>query len=244
MIGSSLLFRTVADWRGYGAKEADAAPVYLPKGTWVDYESLEWFDSKGGLTKNIPFFRRERVPTSEPKSTYYFMNPLFAREGAIIPRAFTDDKTMNVLGKRWGEKARNELRVRVFAGAEPSSFILYEDDGVSRSYLRGKVRETSISQQKEKGRVRVSIDASQGSYTAAPNSRANVVELVLRNERIKKTGVSINGKRVVECTPEQIQKFEQTETECWYQAPQSNLVRARTEILSVEEEKRLEFSFE
>lgn len=244
MMGPSLLFRVVADWRGYNQKEADSAPVYLPKGKWVDYESLEWFDSNGGITRPIAFFRKERVPASAPADTYYFLNPLFAREGAIIPKAYVDEKTMNALGKRWGEAPREELAVRVFSSPNASDFTLYEDDGVSRGYLRGKVRETVIHQRHLGNRAEVTINAAGGqSYVGAPGARKNVVELVVRNQRVTPDGVRVNSQAQRRCSADEKNDFDKAQHVCWYQAS-DQLVRVRTSDREVSETKTFQFVFE
>ena len=41
----------------------------------------------------------------------------------------------------------DELRVRVFAGTQPSQFTLYEDDGETIRYQRGELRKSVIAQQ-------------------------------------------------------------------------------------------------
>ena len=71
---------------------------------------------------------------------------------------YVDEKTRTVSGRRDVNPATlsneerqketilsSELRVKVFAGHDPTSFALYEDDGITLDYLKGKVRETKIS---------------------------------------------------------------------------------------------------
>jgi alpha-glucosidase len=232
----------VAEYHQPGKPEFQRVPVYLPKGTWFDYESLEKFDSNGGITKNIDLFRRERVPDSEPKSTYYFMNPLFAKEGAIIPKMYVDRNTMNALGKRWGEKDRkDELIARVFSGPTASQFILYEDDGVSRGYLKKQVRETVIWQKGEENKATVIVGGSKGSYFEAPSERTSTIELVVNNKTVK--GVTLDGNGLTRCSPQQIKSFESDSVVCWYQ-PKSRLVKVRTASLPVDKTKKIEFAFE
>jgi alpha-glucosidase len=192
MIGDSLLFGVVA---GFG--ETDRR-VYLPAGRWVDYHSLDWYDSSGAESHSIPTYRdRDGHPA-------LFTIPLFARAGAIIPLMHVDDHTRNLSGRRsieltaLTEEQRqreqilaSELSVRVFASPAPSSFTLYEDDGQTLEYLRGRVRQTRISQQSELEQARVMFHAAAGDFHDAPSSRAFAVELITDGKEC--VAVSLNG---------------------------------------------------
>lgn len=244
MMGSSLLFKVLAQWDGYNKPEIDSTKVYLPKGSWVDYESLEWFDfDRGGLTHDIPLFRRDRVPKSAPATTYYYLNPLFARAGAIIPKMYVDEKTMNALGKRWGEDARQELIVRVFSDEKASDTTIYEDDGVSRGYLKDEVQTTVVRQSAQNNAATVVIEGTQGFYTGAPHSRNYVVELVVRGKKPKaEGGVTVNNARIESCDARQTESFDSKQEICWYQA-RPNLIRARTRKMDMRETKTVTFNF-
>ena len=101
-------------------KGALSREVYLPAGDWYDW----WTHEKitGGRTVN----RFVDLATM----------PIYARAGAIIPfdpvRQYTSEKT--------GEPTT----LKIFTGAD-GHFILYEDDGISMNYLKGKNVLTSIS---------------------------------------------------------------------------------------------------
>ncbi|BAP57286.1 glycoside hydrolase family protein [Thioploca ingrica] len=96
-----------------------------------------------------------------------FRLPLYAREGAIIPLAFVDEKTMNALGNRQDGNLHNELVTKIFAFGEggainnrkdptpkaQNSFTLYEDDGETIAYQTGAVQTTDISQQRQGNNV-------------------------------------------------------------------------------------------
>ncbi len=259
MIGESLVFKVLAKWDGYNKPEVSETDVYLPKGTWIDYENpSQWIDNaKGNLVKDVPLFRRDRVPHTEPKTTYYYLNPLYARQGSIIPKSYVDDKTMNALGKRWGEDPRNEMMVRVFSGPNETLFTLYEDDGVSRGYLKNEVQQTVIHQKQDGNSAVVTIDPAQGNYTGAPASRKNVVELVVRNKKVKVTngnGVWVNNLPLSRCDfadldpnsdafKDKVAEFDKNQSVCWYQA--SNfLIRARTADTTLSQRTEVRFNFQ
>ncbi|WP_394829920.1 TIM-barrel domain-containing protein [Pendulispora albinea] len=210
LIGTSLLLGIVA---GAGETQRD---VYLPAGTWVDYYTNAWITSQGEWARNIPEYRSGR-----------FKLPLFARAGAIVPKMFVDEKTMNILGMRTDGTRRDELVVRVYPSAQGSSFTLYEDDGETTAYRTGKVRTTLLSQKQEDRRLTVTIAAAAGTYTGALASRANVVELVLPNA--EPTGVTLNG---VALTRYATKSAFDAAASGWFKAG-TNLVLAKSQSLSV-----------
>jgi alpha-glucosidase (family GH31 glycosyl hydrolase) len=138
LVGDGLLFGVVAT---FGQTDRR---VYLPRGRWVDYHSLHWHDSTGTEIAPVPLYRERH---GEPR---VFTIPLFARAGAIIPQMYVDEKTRTISGRRdvnpatLSVEARqrettlaNDLSVMVVAGTAPTSFTLYEDDGITLDYLKG-----------------------------------------------------------------------------------------------------------
>ncbi len=174
MIGSFLLAAPVAK---HG--EADRG-VYLPRGRWADFRTGEWISSNGEWTQGVPEYRAGM-----------FGVPLYAREGAIVPEMFVDEKTMNVLGKRSDGSRRDDLVVRVYPSAQQTSFTMSEDDGETTAYLSGQVRKTTIGQQLSGPHVRVSIGSAAGTYAGAPSSRQHVLEVVLPDGRA--SAVALGG---------------------------------------------------
>jgi alpha-glucosidase (family GH31 glycosyl hydrolase) len=260
MMGGSLLFKVLAAYED-GKPEVKNTAVYLPEGTWVDYENLEWIsmDSGGLAPHNIDLFRKDRVPYSEPASTYYYFNPLFAREGAIIPKMYVDNRTMNALGKRWGENPRQELITRIFSSPTETQFEVYEDDGVSRGYLNNEVQVTTIHQKLSPDSALITIDPVRGSYVGTPVSRKNTVELVVNERKVR----AQNGVVIIRDGAQQplgmcdfgnlpsgspqfqdaVKKFDHDQQTCWYQA-NGRLIRARTESIGMGESKQVQFIFE
>ncbi|GAB1817977.1 TIM-barrel domain-containing protein [Herbidospora sp. RD11066] len=173
LIGKDLLVGVVA---GEGERSRN---MYLPAGTWYDYATGEKLVSTGQWFNDRPLWVNGE-----------FRLPTFARAGAIIPKMFVDDKTMNVLGKRTDASTRNELITRVYASPTASSFTLYEDDGSTTAYKSGSVRTTLLSQSLSGSVATVTVAASSGTYTGAPSSRSNVVELVADTQA---SGVTLNG---------------------------------------------------
>lgn len=219
MIGRDLLIAVVAS-----AGERQRS-VYLPAGDWINYTTNQWFRSTGQWYTNQPVYVNG-----------VFQLPAYARAGAIIPKMFVDDKTMNVLGKRTDSTTRNELIARVYADTTASSFTLYEDDSATTAYQSGSVQTTAISQQRSGNTATVTIAAASGTYTGAPASRANVVELVVENTQA--SAVTLNGNTLTQYANKAA--FDSASSG-WYNAG-GNLIVAKSAGLSVTNAKTFSFT--
>jgi alpha-glucosidase (family GH31 glycosyl hydrolase) len=173
MIGAVLLAAASANL------SEDSRSVYLPAGDWIDYHTLSWYHSRGETIANFPV-----------NTNGFVQLPLFAKAGAILPKATVDDQTMNVLGKRTDGSTITDLRVRVFASRDATQFHLIEDDGLTEAYRNGAFADTLISQVEAPHSEIVTIAATQGTYEGAPVSRINQVEMVLDHQTVN--SVSLN----------------------------------------------------
>lgn len=233
MLGQSLLAAAVT-------KEGETKQdVYLPAGTWFDWYTNQKIVSGGEYLSQV----------SERSCDQLFRLPLYAREGAIIPLAFVDDKTMNALGKRQDDSQHNELIVKIFAAGEgettnnckdptppaQNSFTLYEDDGETIAYQTGAVRTTDISQQRRDNEVTVEIGQATGTYANAPDARNNVIKLVADRPT---TQVTLNDQKLTESTD--ATQFEQASTG-WFK-DKNNTVIVKTGVMSVNDAKKLVFT--
>jgi len=101
-------------------KGATKREVYLPKGEWYDW----WTNKKetGGQT-----ITRE-VDLS--------IMPIYVRAGAIVP--------VDPVRQYTGEALNEPTTLRIYTGAN-GQYTLYEDDGISQEYLKGKGTWTSIT---------------------------------------------------------------------------------------------------
>jgi alpha-glucosidase len=210
LIGKDLLVGTVA---GAGERKRD---VYLPAGTWFDYHTNAKLTSTGQWFTDIPTWVNGK-----------FQLPTYARAGAILPKMFVDDKTMNTLGKRTDATTRDELTARVYANGTASSFTLAEDDGASVGYQTGAKRTTSISQQLNGSTATVTVSPAVGTYAGAPPSRSNVVELV--GDSTQASAVTLNGSAL---TPLANKAAFDAAASGWYNAG-GNLVVAKSTPLAV-----------
>jgi alpha-glucosidase (family GH31 glycosyl hydrolase) len=142
--------------------------VYLPPGEWVEYFS--------GL-------RRSGNTTLRVASSLETF-PLFIRAGSIIPRqpdmAYTDQKPLD------------SLIVDIYAPGN-AGFTLYEDDGQSLDYERGKYARTPIVWEELGTTGKVTIGPSEGTFAGQPGRRSYCVRLT---GRTKPGSVAINGVKI------------------------------------------------
>ena len=135
--------------------------VYLPKGEWFDYHTLQWHSSKGAWLENVSLFANKR-----------YRLPLYAKAGAIIPLLAVGNASVDAFGRERGTQAKPTLlNLKIFPFRELSEFTLYEDDGETTAYTQEQVRTTKIRQQRTAKRQQVWIDAAQGDYHDAPEQR-------------------------------------------------------------------------
>ena len=218
MIGPSLLARASAR---YNETETD---VYLPSGSWVNYHTGEWIDSMGEWLQHVPLFVEDR-----------YTLPLYALAGAVIPEMHVDENTLNIMGLQRDGRLNQDLAVRVFAGEQPTQFVLYEDDGWSNAYLNGRVRTTCIQQTLEGDIARLTIFPGTGNFQGAPDHRDNRLVVLFRTQTV--TEVSLNNAPLTRY--DTLEAFNGAESG-WYQEKPS-MVNAKSGLLPVSEKKSFAF---
>ena len=137
-----------------------AAPVsvYLPEGTaWYDFWTNECLDGGHTLQRLAPID----------------VMPVYVRAGTILP---------------WGpdvqwstEKAWDDLEIRVYPGAD-ASFTLYEDDGLTYDYERGKF--TRIRMDWDDTARKLVIREREGKYDGMLRQRQFRVTLIGSSETL------------------------------------------------------------
>jgi alpha-D-xyloside xylohydrolase len=129
--------------------QARSRQVYLPAGAdWYDFNSGAYL--KGGQTINA--------------AAPYDRMPLFVRAGSILP---TGPEIMNT-----SEQPDGPIVLHVFTGAD-GKFSLYEDDGVSEAYARGKFARMPIRW--DQANRTLTIGAREGGYDGMAAKRAIAV---------------------------------------------------------------------
>ena len=131
---------------------ATAWPVYLPAGRWYDFWTGNRYEGPGGITVPAPLDRL----------------PLLVRAGAILP--------MGPVVQHTGERPLDEVTLLIYPEGT-SRFELYEDDGRSNTYLRGRHALTSFECAAEPGRVTVRVGEPVGDRSLVPAGRCYLLRL-------------------------------------------------------------------
>lgn len=147
MLGSSILVANVLE------KGAKTRKVYLPEGaTWFDWYTKQAY--QGGQIIEL--------------EVSLDSIPMFFRNGAIVPLC---ENLMNI-----HKDPTEKLNILVEA-SKKSSFVLYEDDGVTNNYKNGDYLKTTISTNNEDG-VKIVFD-KEGSYKT--KVKEIVVDVICQN---------------------------------------------------------------
>ncbi|HEX6016064.1 MAG TPA: TIM-barrel domain-containing protein [Geminicoccaceae bacterium] len=229
LIGRDLLVAVVAR---HGEHERD---VYLPAGRWANYHSDEWVTSTGQWVEDVPVYRAGILRL-----------PAFARAGAIIPQMHVDGATRDAFGRRQnGSPPRDELIVKVYADATPSSFTLHEDDGRTLGYTddgrpRDRYRTTEISQRRDGSdsatvTIGAAVDKGAEPVPGVVGARSNVVRLVV--DGAGAAAVRLNGRPLAE----QPSDAALAAAGSGWRNAGPNLIVARSEPMDVRDAKMFDF---
>lgn len=112
-------------------------------------------------------------------------NPWFVKAGAIIPMA--DESIRNL------QDPSNVLRIFIAPGRGLSSYVHYEDDGVSQAYVQ-ECATTLIRKQTDQHGIRVDIMAREGSYKGMDPERK--LSVIFGGVRKQPSGVFAGGRPV------------------------------------------------
>lgn len=122
MIGNGILAAPLTE-------KEDERAVYLPEGTWYDYNTNQKYI--GGQEYTV--------------KTGLNQLPIFIKEGTILPLATPVEHV--------GQDTKFEITCLVY-GNNPASATLFEDDGTSFNYEKGSYNIVTLSWQKNKGSVK------------------------------------------------------------------------------------------
>jgi len=148
-------------------KGATSRDVYLPKGDWYDW----WTNAK--TTGGQIVSREVDLATM----------PIYVRAGAIIPFDPVRQYTSQVVNE--------PTSLKVFRGAD-GQYTLYEDDGISQDYLKGRATWTRITWNDRGKQLTIEPGAPKGSTNLATQRVFKVVILPEGTTR----NVSYSGKPV------------------------------------------------
>jgi alpha-glucosidase len=147
--------------------------VYLPGGTWVDWETGECHAGGQFITSPAPL---DRIP-------------IFARGGRVIPAyAAAPSSTMG--------HYPDLIELTIVIPEEDGEFHshLHEDDGISQAYAEGHFLRTTFSLSRAGGRIRLSAKVVGNGF---PEFRRDRFHLVFRGgsvDRVEIDGVELRAR--------------------------------------------------
>lgn len=168
MFGDNILAATVCQ---PADKETGLAEkqVWLPEGNdWYDMAHLKMM--KGGTVHTLHYTISQ--------------NAWFVKAGAIIPMA--EEGIQNL------QENSNALRIYVAPGAGKSSYIHYEDDGVSQAYIE-EFAVTEISKKSTSSSCTLSVGARTGSFKGMFPDRKMTV--ILGGLSRKPSSITVRGEK-------------------------------------------------
>jgi alpha-glucosidase/alpha-D-xyloside xylohydrolase len=131
-------------------KGATSRSVYLPRGSWYDFWTEEKIEGAREISKSVDLATM----------------PLYVRAGSIIPLVPVKQYS--------GENVAGPLTLQIYPGAD-GSFLLYEDDGNSFDYRKGKWM--GIEMRWNDSRRRLTLRLAEQSQMLPPLRRAMEVRL-------------------------------------------------------------------
>jgi alpha-glucosidase (family GH31 glycosyl hydrolase) len=147
MLGPALMLAPVVE------EGADDRKVLLPPGVWHDWWSTQSEEGPGAV----------EYPAPPDKM------PILVRGGSIIPMG-------PVLQHIPDEHRFSELELHAWP-PYPAACILYDDDGCTRAYQRGRFAKTQVKVDMEEKTFAVHIGAAQGDFDGMPVRRTFKVVL-------------------------------------------------------------------
>jgi alpha-glucosidase (family GH31 glycosyl hydrolase) len=146
-----------------GAKVFKKA-VYFPEGEWINIRTGE--QVMGGYVGFLD------IPLYEI--------PVYVRRGAVIPCQAVPENL---------KKPVSDIHLDIYPGNGASASI-YEDDGESKDYLRGRCRQSRVNVKKHKGVIDISLTL-KGAYQGMPGKMVYSVNCMLEPfENIKRVLVN------------------------------------------------------
>ncbi len=184
--------------------------IYLPEGTWYDYFTGETYEG-GRIINNFdaPLWKL----------------PVFVKAGAIIP---TTEPNNNL------KEANKALRMYEIYPQGTTSFIEYDDDGVTELYRKGEFTQTLIEQScDEKGNVTVNIHPTEGDFDGFVKEKITIFK-INASKAPKKITVKVGNKKIKLNKVKSIENFEMGEN-VWFFDKKPNLNRFATKGSEFEE---------
>jgi len=198
--------------------------IYLPQGQWIDYWDGRVVDA----------------PASGKVIDYQVSLdklPVLVRAGAIIP--------MYPTALYDGQVAKDVLTLDIYPTQGHSDFSLYEDDGVTRDYLKGSFSQQTISVDetvdaaKTSRTTLITLGATQGSFNGMDAERIYQLQV---HSRAKPDSVSLDKQTLPQLSSKA--EFDQTAAGWYFDAAEKyGVLHIKTAKVNVATERQFSVTF-
>ena len=168
--------------------------IYLPEGDWYDWFTGEKYEG-GRVINNFdaPLWKL----------------PVFVKAGAIIPMTAPNNNVKGI---------DNALRMYEIYPQGETSFVEYDDDGVTELYRAGEYTTTIIGQVRDaKGNVTVTISPTEGNFNGFTKEKVTILKVNASAEPLK-VAAKIGKKNVKLRKVTSIEDFNKGENVWFYDA--------------------------
>ncbi|MBO9561771.1 MAG: glycoside hydrolase family 31 protein [Niastella sp.] len=149
-------------------KGATTRKVYLPKGDWYDWWSGEKQSGGQTVSRNVDLT----------------IMPIYVRAGAIIP--------FDPIRQYIDQPVNEPTTLRIYTGAD-GDFTLYEDDGISQDYTKGKGSWTRITWSDKGKKLTLAPQAPKGAINEVKQRSFKVLLLPQgTTKEVTYTGKAVN----------------------------------------------------
>lgn len=165
--------------------------IYLPKGNWIDYFTGQTYE--GGIILNhfdAPIWKL----------------PLFVKPGAIIPMVNANNNVHQI---------NKKLRIYEVYPSDKSSFIEYDDDGVTEKYKKNESASTLIESHVVKNTAAISISPTQGSFNGFEKEKMTEFRVNV-TQKPSDVKLSVGGKKINLKTVNTLDEFSNATNVCFY----------------------------
>ena len=171
--------------------------IYLPQGSWVDYFSGQVYEG-GRIINNFdaPIWKL----------------PVFVKRGAIIPMVNPNNNVSEINLQR---------RIYEIYPYGNSSFVEYDDDGLTTDYMREQYITTKIESVVDGDVVNILVEPAKGDFTGFVKEKETEFRINVTSQP-QKIKAKINGKKVRLKSVKTIQDFN-ARTNVYYYNPETNM---------------------
>lgn len=169
--GTSVLVAPIV-MAGTGKNKVVFQNVWFPEGKWYNFFTNEKYEAS-------------EQPVSIWSDIYEF--PVFAKGGVPIPmQPFRQRMTTSII---------DTLVIRTYPGTDNQTdcFTLYEDDGISPEYTKGKYATTILSYSRKANTYEVKIEGTKGNYKGQIKKRSYIIQFPCTQKAVD---AFVNGNKV------------------------------------------------